>query len=288
MTYLSNLDTSRIYSTVVTATKRIGRDHAFEVRNITLSLGENSDFSYHAGQHVGVIVPGAYESSHEKHFRVYSIANSPATNEAKIQIELCVRRCSYIDETLGVELPGIASNYLCDLKIGDRVSITGPYGEMFRIPADPESTLLMIGSGTGIAPFRAFIQHISQKHRQWKGQLFLFYGAHSGTEMLYRNDRQNDLGNYYDEETFTAIQELSHLSQLPNENPGKEDSIAQHAQAIFKLVQHPKTHVYIAGLPATFSNFDKIMQEVAGSRESWREIRADLVEDRRWSELIYR
>lgn len=287
MTYLSNLDTSEVYKTVVTQNRRITPEKDHEVRSITLTL-ENSDFSYREGQHVGIIVPGAFESGHEKHFRVYSIANSPSPDEAEVKIELCVRRCSYLDESSGVELPGISSNYLCDLKVGDSVSITGPYGEMFKIPRDPESNLLMIGSGTGIAPFRAFIQHINQHHRQWKGQLFLFYGPRTGAETLYVNDHQTDLENYYDEKTYTAFNDLS--PNTPRQKGGDQlrDTIAQNVREIWDLLQHPKTHVYFAGLPKTRNNFELIMEEVAGSSENWRAIREDMVEEMRWSELIYR
>ena len=288
MTYLSNLDTSRVHKAVVSQTHRITPENVPEVRSIILTL-EQPDFSYREGQHVGIIVPGPFEFGHEKHFRLYSIANSPCKNDCeKVEIELCVRRCFYIDEISGEELPGIASNYLCNLKQGDSISFTGPYGEMFAIPEDPESNLLMIGSGTGIAPFRAFIQHIYEQKAYWKGQLLLFYGARTGAETLYRNDQKNDLDNYYDQKTFRAFEGLSQRPWMSKDDDGLDNVLTENAEEIWQLLEQPKTHVYLAGMPKTLINFEKIMQQVAGSRAKWKWTREEMVEEKRWSELIYR
>ena len=54
--------------------------------------------------------------------------------------------------------------------------------------------MLMVGVGTGIAPFRAFVKHIYEERGGWKGQVRLFYGAKTGMELLYMNDVRKDLG----------------------------------------------------------------------------------------------
>ncbi|MCK4710668.1 MAG: oxidoreductase, partial [Gammaproteobacteria bacterium] len=202
MSYLSDYDKSKVHQAVVNESHRITPDNVPEVRSITLTI-DHPEFSYREGQHIGIIVPGPHEFGHAEHFRLYTIANSPHVSKTDtVEIELCIRRCFYIDEFSGEEHPGIASNYLCNLKSGDSISLSGPYGEIFTLPDDPESNLLMVGSGTGIAPFRAFIQHIHQQKKDWKGQLRLFYGARTGAETLYRNDLKNDLDEYYDQKTF--------------------------------------------------------------------------------------
>lgn len=287
MTHLSDYDTSDIHQAVVKETHRITPDNVPEVRSILLTI-QHPDFSYREGQHVGVIVPGPHEFGHDKHFRLYTIANSPQlTKSDDVEIELCVRRCFYIDDFSGEEHPGIASNYLCDLKPGDSISLSGPYGEAFAIPDDPESNLLMIGSGTGIAPFRAFIQHIYEKQPEWKGQLRLFYGARTGMETLYRNDLKNDLDKYYDQKTFQAFEGLSKRPWMRHENHGLQNILQENAQDIWDLMQHPKTHVYLAGLQKTEKDFEKIMLEVAGSNARWHWTREEMIEQNRWSELIY-
>lgn len=286
MTYLSDFDTSNKREATVVSSERITPDTVPEVRSIILRV-DQADFSYHEGQHVGVIVPGPHEFGHEAHFRLYTIANSPKTTEGgSVEIELCVRRCFYIDEFSGEEHSGIASNYLCNLKAGDSIVFTGPYGEAFKLPTDPETNLLMIGSGTGIAPFRAFMQHIYEQQPDWKGQVVLFYGARTGMETLYRNDIKDDLGNYYDQKTFKAFEGLSQRPWM-NTDDGLQNVLKDKAEDIWELVQNPKTHIYLAGLETTLSNFDEVMQQAAGSKARWRWMTEEMKEQDRWSELIY-
>ena len=258
-----------------------------EVRSILFRI-KHPDFSYREGQHVGVIVPGPHEFGHDVHFRLYTIANSPKTTPGgPVELELCVRRCFYLDEFSGEEEPGIASNYLCDMKPGDKVSISGPYGDVFDIPDDPETNLLMIGSGTGIAPFRAFVQHIYAKMPDWKGQVFLFYGARSGTENLYRNELKNDMDKYYDRETFQAFEGLSKRPWMDRNDDGLSDLLKENADEIWELLQNPKTHLYLAGLERTREHFDEVMLSVAGSTARWNWMVEEMKEQNRWSELLY-
>lgn len=286
MSYLSDYDRSNKHEAAVISTDRMTPEDVPEVRSIIFRI-DQPDFNYHEGQHVGVIVPGPHEFGHNIHFRLYTIANSPRRrSDGAIEIELCVRRCFYIDEFSGEEHPGIASNYLCNLNTGDSILLTGPYGEAFNLPTDPETNLLMIGSGTGIAPFRAFIQHIYQQQPDWKGQLVLFYGARTGMENLYHNDLKNDMDKYYDQKTFKAFEGLSQRPWMHAED-GLHDVLKENAVDIWELIQDPKTHVYLAGLENTKSNFEKVMQDAAGSNARWRWMQEEMKEQQRWSELIY-
>ncbi len=287
MTYLSDLDSSHTIEAKVIQSERITPDNVAEVRSIRLNIN-HPDFTYREGQHVGVNVPGPHPFGHDRHFRLYTIASAPEQNDDdSIDIELCVRRCSYIDEFSGEEEPGIASNYLCNLKKGDTLSLSGPYGEAFELPEDPQTNLLMIGSGTGIAPFRAFIQHIHQKPEQWLGKMMLFYGARSGAENLYRNDINNDLDNYYDQKTFQAFEGVSKRPWMSQDDDGLHHVLEENAQDIWELIQEPNTHVYLAGLEKTKHNFEQIMQKTAGSKARWGWMVEEMKEQGRWSELIY-
>jgi len=77
---------------------------------------------------------------------------------------LCVRRAVYVDPETGKEDPakkGVCSNYLCDAKPGDSVSLTGPAGKVMLLPeATPEVDLIWVATGTGIAPYRAFARRL--------------------------------------------------------------------------------------------------------------------------------
>lgn len=126
----------------------------------------------------------------------YIASSREGEGQQAAQFSICVRRCFYIDDVSGERYPGVASNYLCGLKAGDTIQITGPYGRQFHPPRDESSNIIMIGVGTGIAPFRAFMKHIYESGRNWKGKVRLFYGARTGMELLYMNDRNKDIANY--------------------------------------------------------------------------------------------
>jgi ferredoxin--NADP+ reductase len=235
-----------------------------------------------------VLVPGPHPHGQETHFRFYTIANTQETARVgEVDLELCVRRCFYIDEVNGEEYPGIASNYLCDARPGDTITLTGPYGDAFAIPEDNEANLLMIGTGTGIAPFRAFVRHIYEKRSDWKGQVRLFYGARTGMEQLYQNKEYNDFANYYDEKTFRAFAGLSRRPWMHGEETGLSHVLEDNAKEIWELIQDPKTHVYIAGLSKMLEAFYQTMAKVAGSEARLRWTREEMLEQQRWSELIY-
>jgi ferredoxin--NADP+ reductase len=89
--------------------------------------------------------------------RLYSIASSaPGDYGDANTVSLCVKRLIYEDED-GKEVKGVCSNYLCDLKEGTDVKITGPVGKALLLPKDPNATVIMLATGTGIAPFRSFL-----------------------------------------------------------------------------------------------------------------------------------
>ena len=266
--------------------RRITPETSDEVRRLTLYIDDPA-FRVAEGQSIGVVVPGPHPFGNKYHVRRYSIANSPRlASEQAIALEILVRRCFYLDEVSGERYPGIASNFLCDALPGDRNTLSGPYRSAFKVPLDNRDNLVMIGTGTGIAPFRAFVQHIYRKRPDWKGQVRLFYGARTGMDLLYTNDEESDLTNYYDEKTFKAFRSL--LSRpLARDEQALRNSLEDHAAEAWDLMRKPNTRVYLAGLGKVAETFDQVMSKAAGSAESWQKIRNKIVEEGRWSELIY-
>lgn len=247
---------------------------------------EDPRFHYHVGQCVGVLVPGPHQFGHEFHFRLYTIADIPSFDLPKPKITLCVKRCFYLDEYSGEHYPGIASNFLCDLKKGQQITLTGPYDLPFTIPEDKKCDILMVGMGTGIAPFRAFVKHIYEVLGDWQGKVRLFYGAHTGLEMLYMNDKRNDFSNYYDEKTFRAFQAISPRPHW-NEPIDFDQILKQHEQEVWQMINKNDTHIFIAGLEEIQTTLDKIFSEFAGSEQKWQRMKTELQAGQRWTELIY-
>jgi ferredoxin--NADP+ reductase len=244
---------------------------------------DDPKFDAQPGSCIRVLAPGEYGNRY--HPRLYSLADHGHTT-AGTEFSLCVRRCSYVDEVNGEEYAGVASNYLCDLKPNSTLEFSGPVSYPFAIPADPYTDLLMIGMGTGIAPFRSLIRSIYEKHGNWQGKVRLFHGARSGLEMLYMNDANNDLANYYDQPTFKAFQAVSPRPTF-NEPVAMDKALEQHASEVWEIVNSPNSRIYVAGLSKMQVQIDKAMSNIAGSSEAWSAKRKELVAAGRWVELLY-
>ena len=283
---LKDYDTTRQMSASVVSSTRITPDDSdTELRHIDLAV-DDIDFTYQVGQSVGVLVPGPHEFGQKEYLRLYSIAGSSRADDFKPVISLCVKRCFYIDDFSGQRYNGKASNYLCDLKEGDTVTLVGPYGLAFTLPEEKDANLLMIGLGTGIAPFRAFIKHIYNELGGWEGDVRLYHGAMKGIELAYMNDQNADLKYYYDEETFKAFEALSPRAHF-DVPVDLEGAIAQNADEVWTLLQDPKTHVYVAGLKQISKQLDEALVKIVGSPAEYEQQKARMIDEGRWAELIY-
>jgi ferredoxin--NADP+ reductase len=275
------------FDATVLSTERITPEDAeVEIRELILEV-DREDFDYSAGQSIGVVTHGPHDLGHDVHFRLYSVADTPSRSHGgKPRITIAVRRVTYIDDYSGERYDGISSNYLCDLAVRDVVKITGPYGYAFEVPEDKDANLVLIGAGTGIAPFRAFVKHIYHDVKDWRGKVRLFYGARTGLELIYMNEHRDDFQQYYDEDTFEAF---SALSPRPNwADPIAWDyCLEERSEEILEMLDSPNTYVYVAGLEETRDELDIVFGRMTGSQERWKKRRAELVAGGRWTELLY-
>jgi ferredoxin--NADP+ reductase len=283
---LTEYDISHPYKATVVRSDRITDEKTDEVRHITLNVAD-ATFHHLEGQSIGVLVPGPHPFGNEHHLRLYSIASSRQGEQLNMsEISLCVRRCFYIDEVSGERFPGIASNYLCNAQPGDVIQLTGPYGRHFIPPRDLNSNILMIGIGTGIAPFRAFLKHIYEERNEWKGTVRLFYGARTGMDLLYMNDKNNDLSLYYDRETFKAIEALS---PRPHADAPEdiERSLRDNKDEVADMILDQKTYVYVSGLSRLEDSLDKTLAQLLAPNKEWATLKEEMIAQGRWSTLFY-
>ena len=118
----------------------------------------------------------------ESQFKAYSMANHPA--EGNI-IMLNVRIATPPPALWNDAPPGIASSYMFNLKAGDKVTISGPYGDFFIKDTDRE--MVYIGGGAGMAPMRSHLFHLFYTLETGRKVSF-WYGARSKREMFYDDD----------------------------------------------------------------------------------------------------
>ena len=282
---LEDYPTEPRYTATVIKSEEITEEGASaEVREIVLEVQKHA-FDFEIGQSVGVLVEGSGEFGRSVHHRLYTVADTPKKS-GNPEITLVVRRCNYIDDYSGEEFIGVNSNYLCDRRPGDTITITGPFGMPFNVPEDKKANLLLIGLGTGIAPFRALVKHIYSNVGDWEGKVRLLYGAHSGLELLYMNNRRDDFTNYYDEETFEAFRALS---PRPNwADPIAWDyAIEDRADEIWKMIDDEHTYVYVAGQKHIRDSLDELFGEMVESNNVWQHKKAELADQGRWVELVY-
>ena len=284
---LSEYDLSHHIDAEVLANNRLTPASSNEdVRELSLRVNDRH-FFFKAGQSIAVLVPGPHDFGNTHHVRLYTIADPPPKSvSVNPSINICVKRCDYIDEYSGERYLGVASNYLCDRRVGQHIVIAGPYGLPFAIPDSHDANLLLIGMGTGIAPFRAIVKTIYENYSDWTGKVRLFYGARTGLETLYMNDKRDDFANYYDQETFLAFKALS-----PRPEWGEEASLGhalkQQGEEIWSMLCDYRTYVYLAGLEKVREALEHAFVHIAGSEKKWQQRKAELVAGQRWSELIY-
>jgi benzoyl-CoA 2,3-dioxygenase component A len=163
---------------------QIGTD--YDTHHIVLDFG-SLPFPVLEGQSIGILPPGNDAQGRPHHVRQYSIA-SPRNGERPgyNNVSLTIKRV--LEDTQGKPVRGVASNYMCDLKVGDVVEVIGPFGASFLMPNHPKSHIVMICTGTGSAPMRAMTEwrrRLRQSGKFEGGKLMLFFGARTQEELPY-------------------------------------------------------------------------------------------------------
>lgn len=285
MAHISDYDIQNQFQATVKKTQRLTPAETEEIREILLEV-QQPEFQCQVDQSFGVLVNVRGEFGNTTHHRLYSVADLPAKSNGNTLITLLVKRCSYVDEFSGELYKGVGSNFLCDRKVGDSITITGPFDLPFTVPEDKNANLILIGMGTGIAPFRAFVKHIYHDVKDWKGKIRLFYGARSGLELLYLNDKDGDLTQYYDQATFEAFHALSPRPHW-EEPIALDKAIEERAAEIVEMLSQSATYIYVAGYEKIRDMLDKAFSNILGSKEKWDIRKAELVAGNKWAEIIY-
>ena len=158
----------------------------YDTHHVVLDFG-GMPFPVLEGQSIGVLPPGSDDTGRSHHARQYSIA-SPRNGERAGYNNLSLTIKRVLEDHQGKPVRGVASNYLCDLKVGDKVHVIGPFGTSFLMPNHPRSNIVMICTGTGSAPMRAMTEwrrRLRQSGKFEGGKLMLFFGARTKEELPY-------------------------------------------------------------------------------------------------------
>jgi benzoyl-CoA 2,3-dioxygenase component A len=248
---------------------QVGRD--YDTHHIVLDFG-SLPFPVLEGQSIGIIAPGVDGAGRPHHARQYSIA-SPRNGERPgyNNISLTIKRV--LENHEGQPVRGVASNYMCDLKVGDKVQVMGPFGTSFLMPNHPRSHIVMICTGTGSAPMRAMTEWRRRLRASGKfeaGRLMLFFGARTQEELPYFGPLQNLPKDFID------------INMVFSRKPGApkryvQDAMRERAVDLTSLLKDANTYFYVCGLKSMEEGVLQTLQEIAqGAGLDWGVISADL------------
>jgi len=281
-------------SKVVSCKRIVGPQATGETCHIIFN--HEGKMPYWEGQSWGVLAPGISEKNGKPHtVRLYSIASSRYGDDMTGNTgSLCVRRATYWDPEMGKDDPakkGVCSNFLCDTKPGEEVKLTGPSGKVMLMPeADPKTDLIMVATGTGIAPYRAFIRRLFMEKtpaaKAYKGLAWLFLGVANSDAVLYDDEWQAVLKEYPD--NFKLDYALSREQE--NKKGGKmyiQDKVEEYADDIFNRLNNG-AHIYFCGLKGMMPGIQGMLEDVCKSKSlDYDEFIGKLKKNGQWHVEVY-
>ncbi len=263
------------------------------VNHITFDLKDSDPFlNYVEGQSIGIMPAGEDANGKPHKLRLYSIASTRhGDNFNGNTVSLCVRQLQY--EKDGETINGVCSTYLCDIKPGDKVKITGPVGKEMLLPDEEDANIVMLATGTGIAPMRAYLRRMfeptEKEKNNWnfRGKAWLFMGAPKSANLLYEEDLQRYLADNPDNFKYTKA--ISREQQ--NTKGGRmyiQDRVLESANELFNMIEDEKTHIYLCGLKGMEPGIDEAMTKAAEEKGlNWSELRPQLKKAGRWHVETY-
>lgn len=242
-----------------------------DVRHIVLSFGETV-FPVLEGQSIGVVPPVTDPDGRPYPLRLYSVASARDGEKRNANnIALTVKRVP----------GGLVSEWLCNLKVGAKIAVTGPFGSTFLMPNDPAEHILMICTGTGSAPFRAFTERRRRAAPGAEGRLMMFFGARSPDELPYFGPLQKVPERLLEQQLV-----YSRLPGAPKEYV--QDRMRAHSSEIEPLIADAKTHIFICGLKGMEAGVDTALAEIAnGSGHDWSALKSKLRAEGRYHVETY-
>jgi sulfite reductase (NADPH) flavoprotein alpha-component len=184
--------------------------------------------------------------------RLYSIASSPKAHPGEVHLTVGVVRY----HTNGRQRKGVCSSYLADrIQEGETAKVFVSPNKHFKLPDDSDAPLIMVGPGTGIAPFRAFIeerQAIGAKGKNW-----LFFGdQHYLTDFLYQTEWQD----YLSDGVLTRLDVAFSRDQASKIYV--QDRMREHAKELYNWLQEGATFCVCGDASRMAHDVDKALHDI--------------------------
>ena len=234
---------------------QVGKE--YDTHHVVVDFG-NLPFPVLEGQSIAIVPPGVDAHGRSHHPRQYSIA-SPRNGERPGYNNLSLTIKRVLEDHHGKPVRGVASNYMCDLKVGDKVQVIGPFGSSFLMPNHPKSNIVMICTGTGSAPMRAMTEWRRRLRASGKfegGKLMLFFGARTKEELPYFGPLQSLPKDFID------------INFAFSRTPGQpkryvQDLMRERAADVGALLGEANTCFYVCGLKSMEEGVLLALRDVA-------------------------
>ena len=247
----------------------VGKD--YDTHHIVLDFG-SMPFPVLEGQSIGIVPPGVDANGKPHHARQYSIA-SPRNGERPGHNNLSLTIKRVLEDHDGKPVRGVGSNYMCDLQVGDKVQVIGPFGASFLMPNHPKSNIVMICTGTGSAPMRAMTEWRRRLRASGKfegGKLMLFFGARTPAELPYFGPLNKLPKDFIDIE-FAFSRETGKPKRYV------QDAMRDRAADIAALLKDANTCFYVCGLKSMEEGVVMALRDIAqGAGMDWEAVAAEL------------
>jgi benzoyl-CoA 2,3-dioxygenase component A len=243
----------------------------YDTHHIVLDFG-HMPFPVLEGQSIGIVPPGVDAHGKPHHARQYSIA-SPRNGERPGHNNLSLTIKRVLEDHDGKPVRGVGSNYMCDLQVGDKVQVIGPFGASFLMPNHPKSNIVMICTGTGSAPMRAMTEWRRRLRASGKfegGKLMLFFGARTPAELPYFGPLNNLPKDFIDIE-FAFSRETGKPKRYV------QDAMRERAADLLALLKDANTCIYVCGLKSMEEGVVMALRDIVqGAGQDWEAVAADL------------
>lgn len=214
--------------------------------------------------------------------RLYSIASSPKAHPGEVHLTVGVVRY----DAHGRERKGVCSTYMADrIQPGDKAEIFVTPNKHFKVPTNPDASLIMVGPGTGIAPFRAFIEE--RAATEAKGKNWLIFGdQHYLTDFLYQTEWQS----YLADGVLTKLDVA--FSRDQKEKVYVQDRMRENAKELYAWLQDGATFCVCGDASRMAHDVDKALHDIVAqqgglSEEAAAEYVKQLKADKRYLRDVY-
>jgi len=235
-------------------------DTESDVHHIVLSFG-STVFPVLEGQSIGIVPPGTRVDGRPHEIRLYSVASARDGEK---------RNANNVSLTIKRVEGGVASNYMCNLKVGDKVEVTGPFGTTFLMPNDAQANVIMICTGTGSAPFRAFTERRRRAVPGAPGKFIMFFGARTPQELPYFGPLQKVPNSLLEKHLV--------FSRIPGaDKEYVQDRIRTEHETVAALLASSATHIYICGLKGMETGVEEALSDVCRKQgHEWSKLKPEM------------